>query len=134
RDYEPRTGRWTAKDPILFQGGDTNLYGSVVNDPVNLIDPNGLAPSWAGPTGAVLSATGGTVLGVSMAHGNVPGMVAGGVLGVVGLGLTGWDYATTPVEQIEKIREGEDMKTIEDNRNKLQELLDNRNSLDEDGC
>ena len=23
RDYDPRTGRWTAKDPILFAGGDT---------------------------------------------------------------------------------------------------------------
>jgi RHS repeat-associated protein len=42
RDYDAETGRWTAKDPILFQGGDPNLYGYVVNDPVNLLDPNGL--------------------------------------------------------------------------------------------
>jgi RHS repeat-associated protein len=42
RDYDPDTGRWTAKDPILFAGGDTNLYGYVLNDPVNWIDPNGL--------------------------------------------------------------------------------------------
>ena len=41
RDYDAVTGRWTAKDPIRFDGGDTNLYGYVVNDPVNLIDPNG---------------------------------------------------------------------------------------------
>ena len=33
-----------AKDPILFAGGDTNLYGYVLNDPVNFIDPDGLAP------------------------------------------------------------------------------------------
>jgi hypothetical protein len=26
----------------LFAGGDTNLYGYVMNDPVNFIDPNGL--------------------------------------------------------------------------------------------
>lgn len=26
RDYDPQVGRWTAKDPILFLGGDTNLY------------------------------------------------------------------------------------------------------------
>jgi RHS repeat-associated protein len=43
RDYNPHTGRWTAKDPILFAGGDTNLYGYVQNDPVNLIDPLGLS-------------------------------------------------------------------------------------------
>jgi RHS repeat-associated protein len=42
RDYNPSTGRWTAKDPILFNGGDANLYGYVLNDPVNGIDPLGL--------------------------------------------------------------------------------------------
>ncbi len=42
RDYDPETGRWTAKDPIRFQGGSTNLYGYVVNDPVNHTDPLGL--------------------------------------------------------------------------------------------
>lgn len=41
RDYDPETGRWTSKDPILFNGGDTNLYGYVMNDPINLIDPDG---------------------------------------------------------------------------------------------
>ncbi|MCB9771336.1 MAG: RHS repeat-associated core domain-containing protein [Candidatus Omnitrophica bacterium] len=29
RDYDAFTGRWTAKDPIGFGGGDTNLYGYV---------------------------------------------------------------------------------------------------------
>ena len=42
RDYMPEIGKWTAKDPILFAGGDTNLYGYVLNDPVNFIDPWGL--------------------------------------------------------------------------------------------
>jgi RHS repeat-associated protein len=42
RDYDPETGRWTSKDPAGFSGGDTNLYGYVVNDPVNNFDPNGL--------------------------------------------------------------------------------------------
>ncbi|MFE1574238.1 RHS repeat-associated core domain-containing protein [Comamonas odontotermitis] len=42
RDYDAETGRWTAKDPILFEGGDPNLYGYVLQDPVNFIDLNGL--------------------------------------------------------------------------------------------
>lgn len=41
RDYDPEIGRWTAKDPIFFRGGDTDLYGYCLNDPVNLIDPSG---------------------------------------------------------------------------------------------
>jgi RHS repeat-associated protein len=42
RDYEPEAGRWTAKDPIGFSGGDSDLYGYVFSDPVNLTDANGL--------------------------------------------------------------------------------------------
>ena len=42
RDYDPDTGRWTAKDPILFAGGDTDLFGYLFNDPINWIDPLGL--------------------------------------------------------------------------------------------
>ena len=40
RDYQPSTGRWTAKDPILFAGG-RNLYGYLGNDPVNFVDRDG---------------------------------------------------------------------------------------------
>ena len=42
RDYDPEIGRWTAKDPILFTGGDTDLFKYVGNNPVNFIDPWGL--------------------------------------------------------------------------------------------
>ncbi len=58
RDYDPYTGRWTSKDPILFDGGDTNLYGYVLNDPINFVDPDGLAPvcpDLAAPAGASIS-------------------------------------------------------------------------------
>ena len=41
RWYDASTGRWTSKDPIRFSGGDTNLYGYVLNDPVNFVDPQG---------------------------------------------------------------------------------------------
>ena len=42
RDYEPLSGRWTARDPILFQGGQGNLYVYVGNSPVMYRDSNGL--------------------------------------------------------------------------------------------
>ena len=42
RDYDPDTGRWTAKDPIFFAGGDTDLYSYCLSDPINFNDPWGL--------------------------------------------------------------------------------------------
>lgn len=43
RLYDPELGRWISRDPIGFAGGDTNLFGYVANDPVNFVDPSGLA-------------------------------------------------------------------------------------------
>jgi len=45
RDYDAATGRWTVKDPIRFDGEDTNLYAYVENDPTNYFDPDGLTRS-----------------------------------------------------------------------------------------
>ena len=41
REYDPETGRFISKDPLGFDGGDTNLYGYALADPVNLVDPSG---------------------------------------------------------------------------------------------
>ncbi|OQW86979.1 MAG: hypothetical protein BWK78_09440, partial [Thiotrichaceae bacterium IS1] len=50
RDYDAEVGRWTSKDPIGFAGGDANLFGYVLGNPVNFIDPLGLfdAGKWGG--------------------------------------------------------------------------------------
>jgi RHS repeat-associated protein len=40
RYYAPEIGRWINRDPIAEDGG-INLYGFVLNDPVNLVDPTG---------------------------------------------------------------------------------------------
>jgi RHS repeat-associated protein len=41
RDYDAQTGRWTTKDPIVFNGAE-NLYAYASNNPITLIDPRGL--------------------------------------------------------------------------------------------
>jgi RHS repeat-associated protein len=45
REYDPKTGRFTTRDPLGFGGGDANLYGYVLDDPVNAVDPSG--EGWA---------------------------------------------------------------------------------------
>ncbi len=67
RDYDAQVGRWTAKDPILFNGGQTNLYVYVGNDPVNYLDPSGLINTEGVIVGAVGIA--GAVVGYVVAAG-----------------------------------------------------------------
>jgi RHS repeat-associated protein len=42
RDYDASIGRWTARDPADFGGGDLNLYRYASGDPVNVVDRSGL--------------------------------------------------------------------------------------------
>ena len=41
RDYDVKTGRWTAPDPLGDTGGDPDWYGYCLDDPVNGVDPLG---------------------------------------------------------------------------------------------
>ncbi|WP_419810190.1 RHS repeat-associated core domain-containing protein [Bacterioplanoides sp.] len=78
RDYDPETGRWTARDPIGFAGGDTNLY--VYSDPINGIDPEGLSTIAHGArTGAQIGAVVGGPVGAVV--GGVAGAVVGAIIG-----------------------------------------------------
>jgi RHS repeat-associated protein len=45
RDYSAETGQWTARDPILFGGGQTSLYAYSFNDPINQTDFLGTGPN-----------------------------------------------------------------------------------------
>ncbi len=47
RDYDAETGRWTARDDSFhgFAAGQTNLFGYVIGDPLNLRDVTGHAPT-----------------------------------------------------------------------------------------
>lgn len=89
RDYDPETGRWTAKDPILFDGGDSNLYEYVVNDPINFFDLNGrwIINAIAGAITGTVNAyyeykSGGNNINIALAF--AEGFVSGSVSSFVG--------------------------------------------------
>jgi RHS repeat-associated protein len=52
RDYDPATGRYLEADPIGLAAG-TNLYAYVGGNPVNRVDPLGLAPSYPTPPDSI---------------------------------------------------------------------------------
>ncbi|MBI2571652.1 MAG: RHS repeat-associated core domain-containing protein, partial [Candidatus Schekmanbacteria bacterium] len=50
RDYDAAVGRWTARDPKLFDSGDVNLFAYVGQDPVNNLDTIGFSGYALDPT------------------------------------------------------------------------------------
>jgi RHS repeat-associated protein len=51
RYYDPEVGRFISEDPIGFEGGDVNLCAYVKNNPILLIDPEGLEDRIIGTRG-----------------------------------------------------------------------------------
>ncbi len=91
RDYDPDTGRWTAKDPIGFAGGDSDLYGYCLNDPINLIDPYGLVKWGSVFQGGFAMVTGGFAVWFGSAASATGIGAIGGVPAVIGGAATfGW--------------------------------------------
>jgi len=80
RDYDPDVGRWCAKDPILFAGGDTDLWGYCVGDPLNWVDPWGL----------IIGSIGAKVIG-GIVRASSEGTLIAGKIGdsLVSLGIAG---------------------------------------------
>ena len=84
RDYDPRIGRWTSKDPIGFEGGQANLYVYVGNAPVNRLDLDGRWGILAGGDatavfGGVLNIIGGRFWGFG---GDSSGTYSGAGIGI----------------------------------------------------
>ena len=113
RDYNPSTGRWTAKDPILFGGGDANLYGYVLADPINLVDSSGRKTclEWIDDieqkvvdkiTGPFHWTVGKPEVGVQGSVQVVPGVEVSGTA-VVGITPTGSDITSQPLVYVDAV-------------------------------
>ncbi|MDP3261205.1 MAG: RHS repeat-associated core domain-containing protein [Thermodesulfovibrionales bacterium] len=110
RDYDSTIGRWTAKDPIDFAGGDVNLFNYVGNNPVNWIDPLGLIslsdlkPTDPGKViaGITLQFAGYFLMGTAGLITYVEGPIALvdlGVGGIATIGLGSWVKGTQLIYQ-----------------------------------
>ncbi|MCL4838106.1 MAG: RHS repeat-associated core domain-containing protein, partial [Thermoanaerobaculia bacterium] len=75
RDYDPIAGRWTSKDPILFQGRSGNLFEYVESNPTNASDPNGLV------VGGLFCKAFRRALGKTEQEAAIAGMVGDGLIG-----------------------------------------------------
>jgi len=85
RYYDPTTQRFLSKDPIEFEAGDFNFYRYVSNDPLNFVDPSGLASSGGHGAGRTYSGMGDFMSGVTKGTTDI-------VDGLVGIPKGLWDY------------------------------------------
>lgn len=106
----------------MFDGG-LNFYSYSVNDPINFHDVNGLAPDWAGPVGRFATYIGGVVAGAGVAVGLPAVIIGGGVIVAVGGGLQIWDAFTSLDEDFDAVMEGDDVKDLKENRDKIEKFL-----------
>jgi RHS repeat-associated protein len=113
RDYDAETGRWTAKDPILFKGGTSNLYEYVGNDPINLIDPLGKDWTIIGYSGGILMAAG---AGTALVN-----PVAGAVIFCIGAGMTLYDAWDT-LENLEPAAKKHKEEIFDPYHKKIEEI------------
>jgi len=100
RDYEPIVGRWTARDPVRFAGGE-NVFSSSGGDPVNFTDGNGLfemSPDRHGSGGGVTPVPRGSPGGGAGA-GAAAGAGAGAAAGLWALCEAIFDYFSGPSEE-----------------------------------
>ena len=63
RDYDPATGRFTTRDPALFDAG-SNLYAYVADNPTSALDPTGLANGFGFGASAYAGVGGGGSIGI----------------------------------------------------------------------
>ncbi|MGH7164138.1 MAG: kelch repeat-containing protein [Nitrospiraceae bacterium] len=89
RDYDALTGRWTAKDPIEFRGRTPNLYGYVLNDPINRLDSPGLRLDYEQQLVVSISQIVGVTVGFAIAGGPVGAAVGGALAGAIAAAVVG---------------------------------------------
>ena len=91
RDYDAEIGRWTARDPIGFGGGQANLFGYVGANPVGAFDMGGTDVLGVdlGPIDDVTGAIAGTI-------GEIPNSISSGASGefLMGEGVGAFDLLT----------------------------------------
>jgi RHS repeat-associated protein len=139
-EYDPEAGRWTARDPIDFAGGDTNLYGYVLGDPINWVDPDGLrnfrqqvSSGAGGAYGQMGPGNNGKIRrgGItSNPHHSRPGIPAGAGVPQVPLGnghiwIPPWSSASrTPEIMMQLLRQADQMSKSEKKKKELEKILE----------